>query len=172
VVDPRLVNPLLKTRQHIQKSKSISKSRIFLESQDVRSDSPASIHADGLDHPEETLLEEEEEEADLQDRSTGSDDNPEFRALNEAMHATEFLLFYGHLQNLSFTCMLIRQQVSRIVSASQVILPGSRSSAALILLLVISGCEAVSAHDRSVMLQRLQGCGVRRFVMWGGFWSC
>jgi hypothetical protein len=151
---PRLVGPLLRIGEHIQRPKSISKSPTLCESQAVLSDrSP--IDADELDQLEEALL--EAEEADLQEFTIGSNDNAEFRALNEAMHATAFLLFYGRLRNLPFTSMLVRQQVSRIVSASQAIIPGSRSSTALILPLVIAGCEAVNAHDRSMIFQCLQG---------------
>jgi hypothetical protein len=152
---PRLVGPLLKIGRHIQRSKAISKSPTLRNSQAILSDRPPSIDSDELDQLEEALL--EAEEADLQDFSMGSDDNPEFRALNEAMHATAFLLFYGRLRNLPFTSMLVRQQVSRIVSASQTVFPGSRTSTALILPLVIAGCEAVNAYDRSVIFQRLQG---------------
>lgn len=178
VIDPllafssRLVDPLLRIGQYVQKLKDTSNSTrqviSDLELPEQITDDLYHIKTQELEELEETLL--QAEDADREDLTASTNDNQEYRAMNEAMHAAAFILYYGRLRNLPATSRLIRRKVAKIVWAAQTILVRSKTSIALLFPLVIAGCDAVDSSDRSFIAQcvhELQGtslCDCRRIL--------
>lgn len=77
-------------------------------------------------------------------------------ALNEAMHAASFILFYTRFRHLPFTAPVIRRQVKIVVSEICKIPEDSRVSHAILFPLFIAACEAVDTEDRCIIESRLR----------------
>lgn len=77
-------------------------------------------------------------------------------ALNEAMHAASFILFYTRFRHLPFTAPVIRRQVKIVVSEICKIPEDSRVSHAILFPLFIAACEAVDTDDRCILENRLR----------------
>ncbi|WYZ41229.1 hypothetical protein EsH8_V_000124 [Colletotrichum jinshuiense] len=142
---PRLVNPLLRIARLLDIQKSWPAGQDFMSNTFTESE---------MIKLEEELL--TAREVDMNVTQAGTTDPEELRCLNEAMHASAFLLFYARIRGMPFTAPLIRHKVQVVVSEIARIHVESRVSHGILFPLFIAGCEAVDSEARREILERLR----------------
>lgn len=145
---PRLVNPLLRIGQLLEKQ--------LLQLDDKDAQELDLAWSARVAEAEEMLLHARECDVNASKSALGSADPAAVLALNESMYAAGAILLYARIHGLPFTAPFIRRQTQIVSDEIAKIPSNSRVSFAIVFPLFIAGCEAVEQQTRIAITERLR----------------